>query len=170
MTVIGSRVTRCEIKGLDTAEVTVRAHWHHVLDDGRTIGSPWSREATVTVPRSNAILTTICNKVQAFVLGDEQAEWAQFPDIAGIQLRAVDFVRYAPDDGWGVAAFYHRLKANGSVINGFDGSILYTLRRDGFRVHGLGSGTAARSAQFEQFQETLFGYVESVVNARVLGL
>lgn len=167
--ITGSRVTRCEIKALDTTEATVRAHWHHIIDGTREIGSPWSREGLLTVTRSNAILTALCNEVRAFVLVDERIEWAQFVSVADIQLRMVDFVRYAPE-GWGMAAFYHRLKGGGAVINGFDGSILYTVRGGEFRVHGLDTATEERKSQFEPLLERLFTYVESIVNTKVLGL
>ena len=164
--ITGCQMREVRITGLATQEVTVWFHFYHVTDHGVLPGA-WSRNATMTLPRDHAAVVAIHDRLLGYLEPRERAVWAHFPDLGGIRLTKIEFIRH--QGGMiSLSCEYDRLDKFGQPVVGFEGETLFDVFQGKARWFGGNQGVTV--AEITEMIEDFFARCEAIVAAQVLGI
>ena len=152
------------ITGLDKAEAEVRFHFYHVTDKG-TLPGAWSRNAVLTVSSNHEAINAIRSRLLAYLEPRERSVWEHFPELSGIRITRIEFIRHK-GGMISLAAFYDRLDKAGQPVLGFEGETLFDVFEGKARWFGGNQAVGVRDIT-EMIQDFL-GRAEQLVNSRVL--
>ena len=164
--IIGCQMREVRITGLDKAEAEVRFHFYHVTDKG-TLPGAWSRNAVLTVSSDHGVIRAIRSRVLAYLEPRERSVWEHFPELSGIRITRIEFIRHK-GGMISLAVFYDRLDKAGQPVLGFEGETLFDVFEG--KARWFGGNQKAEVADISGMIEDFFARCEAIVAAQVLGI
>jgi len=164
--ITGCEMREVRISGLDRAEAEVRFHFYHVTDKG-TLPGAWSRNAVLTVSSDHEAINAIRSRLLAYLEPRERSVWEHFPELGGIRITRIEFIRHK-GGMISLAAFYDRLDKAGQPVLGFEGETLFDVFEG--KARWFGGNQKVEVADISGMIEDFFTRCEAVVVAQVLGI
>ena len=164
--ITGCQMREVRITGLATQEVTVWFHFYHVTETGVLPGA-WSRNAVLTVSSDHGVIRAIRSRVLAYLEPRERSVWEHFPDLGGIRLTKIEFIRH--QGGMiSLSCEYDRLDKLGQPVVGFEGETLFDVLEG--KARWFGGNQKAEVADISGMIGDFFARCEAIVAAQVLGI